>query len=266
MKCPMLIKLTDRCTMCCAHCLDDAREDGHDMSFETFIYSVSFGLYLGCTHFVLSGGEPTLNPKILTMCDLLDKGSHPFSIVSNGMWLKDPKKCEEIAKITQMESFVSMQVYTNKHWYKEYDYVVSHKKDYEAYNKVIVVVDAPIHMKDLGRARTNDVAQSEVHNDTHFMSCLNASLCAKQVQRPWDFGYTLTMNGKFCVPSIDSFGRVHMSESRLCPIVGDVTKDNFDAIWYAMQEFRPCGRCHEYKRFMESDKSDIVRARKVLVL
>jgi MoaA/NifB/PqqE/SkfB family radical SAM enzyme len=157
-----------------------------------------------------------------------------------------------------------MQVYTHRQWYKDYDYVVSHRSDYEQYRKVIVDIDAVIYMQDLGRAKTNPDAQREVERNPHFMSCLNATLVAIQKADPQEFGITMMLHHQFCKPSVDCEGNVHLSESRLCPSVGNVTTDSFADIWSRMRRFRPCGQCAGCRRFMESQRPDIARARQMI--
>ena len=51
----MLIKLTNKCTMGCAHCMEDAREDGDVMTMEAFKRAVLFGLYIIKKDLPLSG-------------------------------------------------------------------------------------------------------------------------------------------------------------------------------------------------------------------
>lgn len=260
----MLIKLTDRCTMACPHCLDDAREEGHDMTFDTFRNAVMFALYIGSMHLVLSGGEPSENECITEMCEYLSRIKMSFSIASNGMWLKDETKRERIKRITRMKGYIAMQVYTNKKWYREYDYVVNHIEDYSRFSNVIVDVDSPIHMQDLGRARYNAEAKEEVERNPYFMSCLNTALCARQVSAQKDFGGTMAARMQFCHPSVDCHGNVSMSESRLCQSVGNVNTDSWVGIWKNMVDFRPCGRCSQYRKFMGSSRRDIEAARKIL--
>ena len=144
--------------------------------------------------------------------------------------------------------------------------MVSHKREYEKYNKVIVNADAHIFMQDLGRARTNPDAQKEVEQNPHFMSCLNATLTAIQIADPQMFGITMMLHRQFCKPSVDCEGNVHMSESRLCPSVGNVNTDNFADIWQRKRAFRPCGHCRQYLKFMESPRPDIAAARAVMGL
>lgn len=261
----MLIKLTSKCSMMCPHCMEDAQETGQVMTQETFRQAVKFGAYIGSGHFVLSGGEPTENEHIAEMCNYLDKATDStFTIVSNGMWLKNEEKRNVVEYITELENYLGMQVYTNKQWYKDYDYVVSHKRAYEQYRKVIVDIDSPIFMQDLGRARSNPKAQREMEQNPYFMSCLNTSLYAIQIANPTSFGVTMSLHRHFCKPSVDCEGNVHMSESRLCPAVGNVNTDSFADIWQRMRTFRPCGQCRQYKKFMESTRPDIAAARALM--
>ena len=266
----MLIKLTDQCSMGCPHCMEDARETGTMMNLRIFKRAVCFGMSIDTPAYILSGGEPTENPLLLEMClwlnDKLRGGHSLFSITSNGMWLKDRQKWHIMEIIGELPSCVGIQVYTNKKWYKEYDYVVEHKAEYEKFPKVVVDIDSPIYMQDLGCAHFNLAAQEEVQNNPHFMSCLNSALLAHQTDKPQIFGCLQFTSQMFCKPSVDALGDVHMSESRLCPNVGNVIYDSFDIIWQNMRKFKPCGRCFLYKRFLESDRPDIVKARQILEL
>lgn len=256
--------------MGCPHCMEDAREAGAIMDLHTFKRAVGFGMYLGTPAYILSGGEPTENPCLLEMCgwlsDVLRGTRYVFSIVSNGMWLKEPQKWQRIETIGKLPSCAGIQVYTNKKWYKEYDYVVEHKAEYEKFPKIVVDIDSPIYMQDLGRAMWNHEAQMEVINNPHFMSCLNSALLAHQTDNPQIFGCLQFTTQMFCKPSVDALGNVHMSESRLCPNVGNVIYDSFDIIWKNMRKFKPCGRCFLYKKFLESDRPDIVKAKQILEL
>lgn len=260
----MLIKLTTQCQMQCPHCMEDAQSDGTMMTMDTLHEAVRFGQYIGCSCFVLSGGEPTENPIVADMCEWLSSEGMTFSITSNGMWLKDAEHKASVERITRMQGFAGMQVYTHRRWYREYDYVVAHRSDYERLSGVIVDADATIWMQDLGRARTSNDAQGEVAQNPHFMSCLNATLAARQIAVPRLYGATLLLHRQMCKPSVDAAGGVHLSESRLCPSVGNVTTDPFADIWARMRRFRPCGQCAGCRRFMESQRPDIARARQMI--
>lgn len=92
----MLIQISNRCDMGCAHCLHDSRKDGGLMSLETFYKAVLWGYSQGCRFVLISGGEPTENPEMENMLQQFDrfgwnKGMR-FAIVSNGTWIEDDEK------------------------------------------------------------------------------------------------------------------------------------------------------------------------------
>lgn len=89
-------------------------------------------------------------------------------------------------------------------------------------------------------------------------------LAAIQIDDPQEFGIMMMLHRQFCKPSVDCEGNVHMSESRLCPSVGNVNTDNFADIWQRMRAFRPCGHCKQYKKFMESERPVIAAARRMM--
>lgn len=95
---------------------------------------------------------------------------------------------------------------------------------------------------------------------------LMMTLVAIQKADPQEFGITMMLHRQLCKPSVDCEGNVHMSESRLCPSVGNVNTDNFADIWQRMRAFRPCGHCRQYRKFMESPRPDIAAARAVMGL
>ena len=254
--------------MMCPHCMEDSTPDsGEFITMDIFRKAVYFGLDVGCKVFILSGGEPTEHDQLLRLCQWLDNTLRGrmslFSICTNGMWLKDQQKCEQMKKITRLSTFKGMQIYTHKRWYREYDYVIKHKMDYERFPHTLVEVDSPIYMQDLGRARSCEEAQKEVAKNPYFMSCCNCALAARQLEMR-DFGVTLTIRRQFCKPSVDAQGYVHMSESRLCPTVGSVNKDKSEDIYERMRSFVPCGRCANCVRFKESEDLKIQQAKHLL--
>ena len=154
--------------------------------------------------------------------------------------------------------------YTNKKWYKDYEFVKSHENDYKRFFRLTDVSEEPIHMQDLGRAKTSEEAQKECDESPHFMSCLNTSLLSRQIVFPNHFGGFAIAHKLMCHPIVDFKGDVHLSESWLCPSVGNVTKEYPHRIWKNMTTFKPCLKCKGGKRFLESDRIDIAQARKVL--
>lgn len=252
----------------CEHCMEEATPDSTDMmTFATFIQAVRFGVAIGCSVFLLSGGEPTENPDLFKFCDFIDRlDLGGTSICSNGMFLKDQEKTEMIRKITSLRSLIGIQVYSNRKWYREYDYIVENEaRFHEISRKIIVDLDSPIYMRDLGRARTSQAAQKEVARSPYYMSCLNCALLARQTDMQ-SFGTSATLLRRFCFPSVDANGFVRLSESRTCPSVGNVLHDTPEQIFERMQHFWPCGNCAGYRNFQASNDQKVIESKRILGL
>ena len=68
----------------------------------------------------------------------------------------------------------------------------------------------------------------------------------------------------FCKPCVDPNGNVHMSESMLCPSVGNVNEHLFSDIYKNMCNFKPCGSCKDYEKFKNSTRPDLRAAKELL--
>jgi MoaA/NifB/PqqE/SkfB family radical SAM enzyme len=254
--------------MGCPHCLQDSREDGGFMSLETFYKAVLWGYSQGCRFVLISGGEPTENPEMENMLQQFDrfgwsKGMR-FAIASNGTWIEDDEKRKMMWRISRLKTYMAIQVYTNKKWYQDYDFIMEHRSELEQIPKCKVDCDSPIWMQDLGRARDNEEAQREVELNPYNCSCLNAALVAQQIKSPYDFFPMLENAGQLCKPAVDIDGNIHMSESRLCPSVGNVRDDSFTIV-KNMFKFKPCMRCKNSKHLYD-DNEKMAAARKILGL
>lgn len=183
----MLIQITNRCQEGCRHCLQNSLPDGPHMTEAMFKRTLAFGKFLRCMTYVISGGEPTEHPQFYDFCKMLNNfiskngNKAAFTVVSNGMWY--PEQVETMQKLARLEHYAGMQVYTNQQWYKDYDFIMAHKEDLEAIEKVKVDTE-PLQMQDLGRARFNEDAQLEVakipttcHASTVILSSSKYRLC-----------------------------------------------------------------------------------------
>lgn len=264
----MLIMISNRCDEGCPHCLQDSREDGGLMSLETFCEAVVWAEAMGCRMVLITGGEPTENPLMEQMLQRLDLyGRHSkmrFTILTNGTWIEDEEKRRMMWRISRMKSYLGMQVYTNRQWYQDYDFIQDWKTELEQIPGCKVDDHSPIFMQDLGRARDNAEAQAEVEKNPYRCSCLNASLAARQARSPFDFIPMLEQSGQFCKPLIDIDGNIHMSESRLCPSVANLYEHSIKDIFLRMRQFKPCMRCKNSKRLFVDDDPKIAVAREIL--
>lgn len=256
--------------MQCPHCLQDSTPDGGHMEYDTFVKTIEFGLNIFSSIYNISGGEPTENPELLKMCKTFDGISRNFGgvlsfvLASNGMWLKDKGKTEMVKEILSLPSCQGMQVYSNEKYYKEHGWLLRNIRQFDKFTKVIVDTSPIKSMQDLGRARTCETAQKQVRDNRFYMSCLNSILVAKQVGDPKRWGAGLQSSFHICKPLVDYKGNVHLSESWLCPSVGNVNTQDVQTIWANIKKAEPCGNCAGCRKFLASKDPKIVEARKLI--
>ena len=90
--------ITDDCQLKCLHCYNQNFERTHkhlslDEVKDMITKFDSIGEYIdirtGKRRFALCGGEPTLNPNLLEICDYLNEKGHTISLLTNGIYLSD---------------------------------------------------------------------------------------------------------------------------------------------------------------------------------
>lgn len=282
--------ITNRCFENCPHCMENSNPEGQMIDERTFHKAVMFAKYIGSRVVALSGGEPTTHPDFFKFCKALnDDYKMPFTVVSNGTWalphfgsldwegtsenlilqyhLDNEKVVRQIRRMcSDFKNFVGMQVYTNKLFYKDYEKIHSKKSFFDSFGGKVILDESPIRsMKDLGRARVDELSQKMVDESKYYMSCLNSVLVGMQVFYPREYGLTLEKQAlHFCHPMVDFKGDVHLSESWMCQSVGNVTRDQFGEIWGNITNYEPCGKCKGYKKFMASKDPKVVMARKIM--
>lgn len=264
----MLIMITNRCFENCPHCMECSNPQGEMTDEKTFYKAVKFAQFIGSRVITVSGGEPTTHADFFKMCKSLNNDfKMPFTVTSNGTWHDDEKIVRQVRRMcSDFKFFFSMQVYTNKAFYKDYDEIMAKKSFFASFGGKVVFETSEIRsMQVLGRARTCETAQKMVDESKYFMSCLNSTLAAKQIEFAKYYGATIeNVAHQFCHPMVDFNGDVHLSESWLCPSVGNVTKHQFSTIWKNIQNYKPCGQCKGYKKFMESKDQKVILARELI--
>lgn len=264
----MLIMITNKCNEGCPHCMECSNPNGGMMDAKTFDRAIRFSDFIGCTTVTVSGGEPTLHPQFYDFCKQLNfKYKKNFSICTNGTWYNDQKIAESFKTMREkFEHCIGIQVYSNKNFYKSYEEVSKRAGFFKSLGCVFEEIQIRA-MKDLGRAKDCEEAQKMIAVSPYFQSCLNACLAARQVRHPKQYGFMLEYTAhQFCHPMVDFNGNVHLSESWLCPSAGNVGETHFANIWNNITTFKPCGGCKNFKHFLESQRLDIITARKILEL
>lgn len=81
----VVIELTNRCNLRCAHCYDERHAGSGDLSLAVFDKLVREGKACGIEHIAFTGGEPTLHPAFAEMLRRVAQAGYGFSFVSNGI-------------------------------------------------------------------------------------------------------------------------------------------------------------------------------------
>lgn len=273
--------------MGCPHCLQDSKVGQFHMTDETFLNAIKFGKFIDNYRYNISGGEPTSHPRFKELIEILishleserlelngilghiiPRRFPSFTIESNGEFIKDEELFKFLVKVLKNECMEYLQVCSIKGLYKNFELIKRNQSKIMSMHSVKVCVHTSgiTSMKDLGRAANVDKYRKSAESDKYYMSCLNCSLASKQLIDPKQFSSTMFASDQTCKPFIDWKGDVHLSESITCPSVGNVNTDDFLDIWNGIRNFKPCGRCSGYRKFINSDVPKIVAAKRILGL
>lgn len=252
----MLIKITDRCSMGCNHCLSDCTPNLCDMEWNTFIDAMNFyDKY--CKNILkpllISGGEPTESSIFMNvmgyLIDKIDKYNQiPITIITNGLWLtKNEQFVKDIQKYLPHCQF---QIIVDDRYYPIH---IDESSSIFKYDNVMLCHDV-IHIYPQGRALKNNLSFQAKSS-----RCFNIRAVTKQMigSSLSDIFSVMMTNAKFCTPHIDINGDIKLGESRLCPVCSNIYKTEKEIINDIINF-----QCHQcdflndklpeiYKRFVE---------------
>ena len=203
--------------MQCSHCFVDASPVGEHMSREVFEKAIAFSGRIGFPMIQISGGEPTEHPDLIPFLDFVQgvlapvKGKSLCGLLSNGLFLEDRQKTEEILKRVGL-----VQVTNDPRFYPRTSPIVAHPK--------IVYENKLRALTPLGRAAKNKLTGSG-----HGPQCFNLRSATRQIGNFHEAVLVLRSKGLYCTPSINVDGSISAGESSLCTKIGTVD-DDFDTI------------------------------------
>lgn len=214
----MIIKITEKCSMGCSHCMNNALPTGKHMDFDTFKDAIRFQKQYGGAFCIISGGEPGEHPEFLDFLKyaLLNLPGIFITVTTNGVWMAD--KYNVIANLYDVyDKNLLFQVTTVDEYYP-----TKINLDNPVYNIPNVIVCKEIeNMYGQGRALTNHL---EYHNKCS--KCMNVRLVAHQLHtHKLDVIVSnLAIKGFFCTPHISITGDIKLGESDLCPTCSNIYK------------------------------------------
>ena len=257
----MLLKITEKCSMGCSHCVNDAKPTGGHMSFQTFEASIDFLIKNNAYHFItLSGGEPTEHPEFpmfigFLIGKLAKQNLQSFiTITTNGFWIienEENLKCAKQIAAGTKGIKVQWQVSTDTRYYPKKLDITKRIWREEGF---VLCTDCVQAMYPQGRAKTNNYP-----SDYKASHCFNVRAVTKQLPNPTveNVVATLAAQMKFCKPAIKIDGSIVLGESDLCPTCASIY-DSSEEIIQKIKDFK-CNGCYPlneslpplYKQFVE---------------
>ena len=242
----MMIKFTERCTMGCTHCLNNATPDGKDMELSVLKDTLNFlkENKLGRFHLIITGGEPTEHRDFDVMMNEMftfNKETKHFAVVTvttNGEIVQnDPERFKGYIKKAYESGFRLMfQVSADKRYYPRR--IETHKRIFR--EEGFLLCDNCIeHMYPQGRALENHYSW-----ESKCSKCFNVRAISHQISDTstlYDIESVLTSRGKFCTPHIGIDGTIKLDESDLCTPCASIY-DDMITIMEKIRNFQ-CHKC-----------------------
>ena len=247
----MLLRITDKCSMQCTHCLGDYTPTGEHMSKQTFIDAIDFIIKTNpIIHIAVSGGEPTEHPQFIEFMEMIKnklENTTPsipklVTITTNGFWcIEHPVEAQRISN-TPPSSNVSIvwQVSTDKRYYPkplDINHPLWSNPSFTLCN------DCVLQIYPQGRALTNHIPyQSKAPKCFNLRSIMkNAVSPSPSISKLQMATLALLQKGYSCTPSIGIHGEICLGESRLCPPAASIY-DSIQEVDNKIIQFR-CHKC-----------------------
>lgn len=241
----MLLCITEKCSMGCSHCMDDAKPDGQHMTLKTLEKAMDFIIRNKIYHsIIVTGGEPTEHPVFPMFMGYiiasLEKHNLKsiITVTTNGFWILDNEENRECAKRIAAGSKnvqVNFQVSADPRFYpKRLDVTKLIWRE-----KGFVLCDNCIErIYPQGRAKTNNLTW-----EAKGSKCFNIRAFTKQLPSPTleSVIWALAMKAKFCAPMIKINGDIVLGESFLCPSCASIYDSGEDII-QKIKDFK-CNGC-----------------------
>lgn len=238
----MLLKITEKCSMGCTHCMNNATPEGKHMSEQVFNDTLEFLINNNIHNvIILSGGEPTEHPEFVKLIKGLmfkfdsEKKHTIVTITSNGFWcLDNPELTKEIAKGSEYVD-IFWQISTDRRYYPKE--LPVHKKLWREKN-ITLCEDCVVQIYPQGRALANSIPWKSKSS-----RCFNIRAITKQLVNPTIelVVRKLMEHHKYCTPAVRIDGTISVGESDLCPKVASIY-DSPEEIIRRIKEFT-CYQC-----------------------
>ena len=249
----MMTKITEKCSMGCSHCMNDAKKTGNHMSFDTFKKVVEFYKQVSPTFGFITGGEPFEHPDCIKFIEyyLEEIPSAILTIATNGVAFESPDIAKFVYKMSKKEGYpVTFQVSTDT---KYYPYQIDTNLPVYHLDNIVLINKIP-KIYPQGRAVSNNLEWKAIGS-----KCFNCRAMAHQMSVK-SFPLLLSMlavKDRFCTPHIDINGNIKLGESDLCPVCSNIFKPH-NEIFNDILKF-DCNKCDFINKNLPSEYLNIIK-------
>ena len=247
----MMIKITQKCSMGCTHCMNAATSNGEHMDFSTFINVIEFQKKYGGPVCFLTGGEPFEHPEFWNFI-WYALGALPdrlITVATNGVALADPQNAQLVEMAYREKRPLTFQVSTDPRYYPVQ--IDTSLPVYHLGN--VTLIDEIPRIYPQGRAVVNNLPWQSIGS-----KCCNVRCVARQLTSPTLFMIILTLfaHDKVCTPHIDVHGGIRLGESDLCPVCSNIFKNEKEIVEDIINF--ECHQCDHINKNLPQNVKDIL--------
>lgn len=237
----MLIKVTNKCSMGCNHCMENSTPAGEHMPLDMFDQALEFtkrieqaAYQVGCPPLVLvSGGECSEHPDIIEILDRVEQAGMMPMMITNGMWLEDDDLKSQILKPDRR---IYVQVTNDNRFYPTAPPDSDDPRVTRVPNLTLLVP--------LGRAANRSFKEPQQRKYPSSFNLRSATRALGSFEHAVALQRVRAMGGSSgqCTPSVSENGDVLIGETRFCYKIGTINSTN-DELTQAVLEMGSCNRC-----------------------
>ncbi len=246
----MMIKITEKCSMGCTHCMNRATPNGNHMDFDTFMKAIAFQKEYGGSFCLITGGEPTEHPAFEHFLGYAVSALPKcfITVATNGLWMTQNERFIKLVHETHGDR-VLFQVTSDPRYYPT---PVDLNHPVFKYDNVVTCDIVP-QIYPQGRALDNNLPWT-----AKACKCFNVRAIPRQIVVK-DLGMIIAMlavKGKFCTPHISIDGHIKVGESDLCPNCSHIDKPANEIVLDILQ-FK-CGQCNHVNCNLSQEFKELI--------
>lgn len=247
----MMIKITEKCSMGCSHCMNDASSKGKHMPLKHFQKAIEFQREYGGPFCIITGGEPTEHPLFTYFLGLfMEQLPDCFvTVTTNGVWMQN----NQIFIRNMNDIYGPRLIFQVTNDERYYPTRIDLSLPVFNLNNVIVCEHVE-HIYPQGRTLLNNLEWDSKGSKCFNIRAITHQVAVKDLR---NIIAMLAVRQKFCTPHIDIMGNIKLGESDLCPVCSNIYKSH-DEIIQDILDFR-CSGCKQVNDNLPQEYKQIIK-------